>query len=116
MRLLTSVLCVAFLCGMACSKRVAGVPVAPSSGRPPVVRAITYENLEGIAPQEVGRYYRERGVRLSVERPYQPEDVEKAKAALKEFLARRGQPGVQIKAEIVPMPPRSVEIRFTVKR
>jgi len=61
---------------MACSKRVAPAPAAPSAGRHPVVRAITYENLEGVAPQEVARYFRERGVSLSVERPYQPEDVE----------------------------------------
>ncbi len=83
--------------------------------RPPIVRSLRYENFHRVSVHEIIERFDARGVRLSVERAYDPKDVARATTALRQLLEERGQPGARVKATVHPIPPRgrAVEVVFT---
>ena len=83
-------------------------PDAPVS----VIRSVKFENFKGISMQEVQSRFKDRGVRVVVEQFYEPQQMETGRQVLRDLLAEKGRKGVEVKAEVRKLPPRSVEIIF----
>jgi hypothetical protein len=81
-----------------------------------MIRTIAYQDFEGLTVQEVMDRLRKPDIALAVEQLYRPDVVEKARRALGEMFAERGQPDVRVKVEISDIPPRSIQILFTAYR
>jgi hypothetical protein len=86
----------------------------PPNDKPPVIRAISYHNTNPLTAEDIRDRFREREVRLAVEKPYSADDVEQARTVLAEMLTERKVPFKEVRAETAPSPPRSVEVTFTV--
>src|SRR6185295_2304660 len=52
-----------------------------------VIRSITYEGIHSVTVSEILDRFKERKVGLSVESQYDPDKIQRASIALKEFLA-----------------------------
>jgi outer membrane protein insertion porin family len=79
-----------------------------------VVRTIKYENMKSVTVSEVLDRFKERKVGLSVESQYDPNKVQRAAVALKEFLSERGRQFATVDPEIRQIPPSSLEVTFNV--
>lgn len=89
---------------------------ADSPATPRLVRAIQYENFGPVTMDEVQNALRQKEIRLSVESPWQPHDVEAARTALTVLLADHGMPHARVYVLISEVPPRSVGITFRAAR
>jgi len=101
---------------LVCFCVLAATALAPTTAkRPPIVRSLRYENFHRVSVDEINERFAARGIRLSVERAYDPKEVDRATTALKQLLAERGQPGTRIRTAVHPIPPRgrAVEVVFT---
>ena len=58
----------------------------------PKVRSVRFQLAGGPALEDIRAYLEAREVALAVQQPYQPRDVERARLALQDLLASRGQP------------------------
>jgi outer membrane protein insertion porin family len=79
-----------------------------------VIRSITYEGIHSVTVSEILDRFKERRVGLSVESQYDPDKVQRATVALKEFLAERGRQYATIEPQIEQIPPSSLKITFNV--
>ncbi|MCL4402697.1 MAG: outer membrane protein assembly factor BamA [Acidobacteria bacterium] len=80
-----------------------------------VVRSIKYEGIKSVTVSEILDRFKERKVGLSVESQYDPNKVQRATVALKEFLAERGRQFAVVEPDVRQLPPSSLEITFNVK-
>ncbi|MGD0199738.1 MAG: outer membrane protein assembly factor BamA, partial [Bryobacteraceae bacterium] len=79
-----------------------------------VVRSIRYEGIKSVTVSEILDRFKERKVGLSVESQYDPNKVQRAAVALREFLGERGRQYAQVTPELRQIPPASLEITFRV--
>jgi outer membrane protein assembly factor BamA len=80
----------------------------------PVVRSVVYERVRRVSAQQITERLRQREVRLEVEAPYDLQDVEEARKVVEDFLHEKGIPSARVVADVRPVPPHSVEVRFIV--
>jgi len=77
-----------------------------------VVRAIKFTDFKKVSPAEILDRFKEREVRLAVEKPYRPEDAEEARDYIVQLLAERGRPNARIEIATKVVGPRTVEVQF----
>jgi outer membrane protein insertion porin family len=79
-----------------------------------VIRSINYEGIHSVTVSEILDRFKERKVGLSVESQYDPDKVQRATVALKEFLAERGRQYATVDPQIEQIPPSSLKVTFNV--
>jgi outer membrane protein assembly factor BamA len=77
-----------------------------------VVRSIKYENFKGISTDDIAHRLKDRGIHLSVESLYEPQQVESARKVLQELIEERGRQGMEVRSEVRQIPPKSIELTF----
>ena len=78
-----------------------------------VVRSLQFMNFEPIPVSEILQRLKEKDVKLSTERAYDPQEVDAAKTVLESLLVERGKSGFRVNVTTRTVPPRSLEITFT---
>ena len=81
----------------------------------PTIRTIEYHGLNSISQSDVLERFKKIKIPLSLESPYDPTKVIKAKVALQELLAEHGRQFATIQVQVQNIPPASVGLTFTVK-
>lgn len=89
---------------------------AQSEPQMALIRSVKFENFKGISVDDVASRLRDRGVRVAVEQPYEPAQVESARKVLVELLEERGRKGARVEANVRRIPPASVEVTFKVAK
>jgi len=79
---------------------------------PVVVRAIKFADFKSVSPAEILDRFKEREVRLGVEKPYHPEDAEEARHYIAQLLAEKGRPDARIEIATKVVAPGRVEVQF----
>jgi len=79
-----------------------------------VVRSIDYQGIHSVTVSEILDRFKERKVGLSVESQYDPNKVQRAAVALKEFLSERGRQYATVDPVIEQLPPSSLKVTFNV--
>ncbi len=79
-----------------------------------VIRSINYEGIHSVTVSEILDRFKERKVGLSVESQYDPDKVQRAAIALKDFLAERGRQYATVDPQIEQIPPSSLKVTFNV--
>jgi outer membrane protein insertion porin family len=79
-----------------------------------VIRSINYEGIHSVTVSEILDRFKERKVGLSVESQYDPDKIQRASIALKEFLAERGRQYATVDPQIEQIPPSSLKVTFNV--
>jgi outer membrane protein insertion porin family len=79
-----------------------------------VIRSINYEGIKSVTVSEILDRFKERKVGLSVESQYDPDKVQRAAIALKDFLAERGRQYATVDPQIEQIPPSSLRVTFNV--
>ena len=79
-----------------------------------IVRSIKYEGAKSVTVSEILDRFKERRVGLTVEAQYDPNKVQRAAIALKEFLAERGRQYATVEPELRQIPPSTMEVVFKV--
>jgi outer membrane protein insertion porin family len=79
-----------------------------------VIRSINYEGIKSVTVSEILDRFKERKVGLSVESQYDPDKVQRAVVALREFLAERGRQYAIVEPQIEQIPPSSLKVTFAV--
>lgn len=87
-------------------------PHSPEA-RPPIVRSIHYAKFAPITLEEILQTFKEKDVKLRVEAPYDPKDLQFARMVLTNLLAEKGKPGARVNVTVTPAPPHSVSVSFT---
>ena len=77
-----------------------------------IIRSIKFENFKGVSSEEVIHRLKDRGIRVSVEQFYEPQQVESARKALAELLEEKGRHGMEVTSSIKHVPPASIELTF----
>jgi hypothetical protein len=80
----------------------------------PVIRSIFYRGFSPVSYEQIQDRLTEREVPMAVERPYDPEEVERARKVLVQLLTDKGHADLDVKVETENIPPRSIGITFTV--
>lgn len=81
----------------------------------PTIRAIEYHGLNSVSQSDVLERYKKVKVGLTVDSPYDPTKVTKAKVVLQELLAEHGRQFANITVQVQQIPPASVAVTFNVK-
>ncbi|HEV2961936.1 MAG TPA: outer membrane protein assembly factor BamA [Candidatus Angelobacter sp.] len=81
----------------------------------PTIRTVEYHGLNSVSTSDVLERFKKAKVPLTVESPYDPTKVIKAKVALQELLAEHGRQFATIQVQVQNIPPASVGLTFTVK-
>ncbi len=79
-----------------------------------VIRSIDYQGIHSVTVSEILDRFKERKVGLSVEQQYDPDKIQRAVVALKEFLSERGRQYAQVDPQIEQIPPSSLKVTFNV--
>ena len=79
-----------------------------------VIRSINYEGIHSVTVSEILDRFKERKVGLSVESQYDPDKVQRAVVALKDFLSERGHQYATVDPQIEQIPPSSLKVTFNV--
>jgi outer membrane protein insertion porin family len=79
-----------------------------------VIRSINYEGIHSVTVSEILDRFKERKVGLSVESQYDPDKINRAVVALKDFLAERGRQYASVDPQIEQIPPSSLKVTFNV--
>ncbi len=85
---------------------------AQSEVQTTVIRSVKFENFKGVSTDDVMHRLKDRGVRVSVEQLYEPEQVASARKVLQELLEEKGRRGMEVTSNVRQVPPRSVEVVF----
>ncbi len=80
-----------------------------------VIRSINYQGIHSVTVSEILDRFKERKVGLAVENQYDPDKIQRAVVALKEFLAERGRQYATVDPVIEQIPPSSLKVTFNVK-
>ena len=81
----------------------------------PNIRTIEYHGLNSVSQSDVLDRYKKVKVGLTVDSPYDPTKVIKAKVTLQQLLAEHGRQFATITVQVQQIPPASVGITFNVK-
>jgi outer membrane protein insertion porin family len=81
----------------------------------PTIRTIEYHGLNAVSVSDVLDRYKKAKVPLSVDSPYDPTKVIKAKVVLQQLLAEHGRQFATIAVQVQQVPPASVSVTFNVK-
>src|SRR5579864_3752010 len=81
----------------------------------PTIRTITYRGLSSISESDVLERYKKVKVPLTVDSPYDPTKVTRAKVVLQQLLAEHGRQFANITVQVQQIPPSSVAVTFNVK-
>jgi outer membrane protein insertion porin family len=81
----------------------------------PTIRTIDYKGLNSVSQSDVLDRYKKIKLGLSIESPYDPAKVIKARVALQELLSEHGRQFADIKVQVEQIPPAAVGITFNVK-
>ena len=85
---------------------------AQAEAQTALIRSIKFENFKGVSQDEVLHRFKDRGIRVSLEQFYEPEQVESARKALTELLDEKGRHGFEVTSSVRRIPPASVEVTF----
>ncbi len=81
----------------------------------PTIRTIDYHGLSSVSQSDVLDRYKKVKVGLTVDSPYDPTKVIKAKVVLQQLLAEHGRQFATIAVQVQQIPPASVAVTFNVK-
>ena len=81
----------------------------------PTIRVIEYHGLNAVSMSDVLERYKKVKVPLTVDSPYDPTKVIKAKVVLQQLLSEHGRQFANITVQIQQVPPASVAVTFNVK-
>jgi outer membrane protein insertion porin family len=81
----------------------------------PTIRTIEYHGLNSVSQSDVLERYKKVKVGLTVDSPYDPTKVTKARVVLQELLAEHGRQFANITVQVQQIPPASVAVTFNVK-
>lgn len=81
----------------------------------PTIRTIEYHGLNAVSQSDVLDRYKKVKVGLTVDSPYDPTKVIKAKVVLQDLLAEHGRQFATINVQVQQIPPSSVAVTFNVK-
>jgi outer membrane protein insertion porin family len=81
----------------------------------PTIRTIEYHGLNSVSQSDVLERYKKVKVGLTVDSPYDPTKVTKARVVLQELLAEHGRQFATIAVQVQQIPPASVAVTFNVK-
>ena len=79
-----------------------------------VIRSIDYQGIHSVTVSEILDRFKERKVGLSVESQFDPDKIQRAAVALKDFLAERGRQYATVDPQIEQIPPSSLKVVFNV--
>jgi outer membrane protein insertion porin family len=81
----------------------------------PTIRTIEYKGLNSVSQSDVLERYKKVKVPLTVDSPYDPTKVTKARVVLQQLLAEHGRQFATIGVQVQQIPPSSVSVTFNVK-
>ena len=81
----------------------------------PTIRTIEYKGLNSVSQSDVLERYKKVKVGLTVDSPYDPTKVTKAKVVLQQLLAEHGRQFAAITVQVQQIPPASVGVTFNIK-
>ncbi|MCU1256745.1 MAG: surface antigen [Candidatus Angelobacter sp.] len=81
----------------------------------PTIRTIEYHGLNSVSQSDVLERYKKVKVPLTVDSPYDPTKVIKAKVVLQQLLAEHGRQFATVNIQVQQVPPASVSVTFNVK-
>jgi len=81
----------------------------------PTIRTIEYKGLNSVSQSDVLERYKKVKVPLTVDSPYDPTKVIKAKVVLQQLLAEHGRQFATVNIQVQQVPPASVSVTFNVK-
>lgn len=81
----------------------------------PTIRSIQYHGLSSVSESDVLERYKKVKVPLTVDSPYDPTKVTKAKVVLEQLLAEHGRQFATINVQVQQIPPSSVGVTFNIK-
>ena len=81
----------------------------------PTIRTIEYHGLNSVSQSDVLERYKKVKVPLTVDSPYDPTKVIKAKVVLQQLLAEHGRQFATINIQVQQVPPASVSVTFNMK-
>ena len=81
----------------------------------PTIRTIEYHGLNAVSQSDVLERYKKVKVGLTVDSPYDPTKVIKAKVVLQQLLAEHGRQFANITVQVQQVPPASVSVTFNIK-
>jgi outer membrane protein insertion porin family len=79
-----------------------------------VIRSIDYQGIHSVTVSEILDRFKERKVGLSVESQFDPDKIQRASIALKDFLSERGRQYATVEPQIEQIPPSSLKVVFNV--
>ena len=79
-----------------------------------VIRSIDYQGIHSVTVSEILDRFKERKVGLSVESQFDPDKIQRASVALKDFLSERGRQYATVDPQIEQIPPSSLKVVFNV--
>src|SRR5262249_4662862 len=81
----------------------------------PTIRTIEYKGMNSISQSDVLERYKKVKVGLTVDSPYDPTKVIKAKVVLLQLLAEHGRQFANITVQVQQVPPALVAVTFNIK-
>ncbi len=81
----------------------------------PTIRTIDYHGLNSVSQSDVLERYKKVKVGLTVDSPYDPTKVIKAKVVLQQLLAEHGRQFANITVQVQQVPPAAVSVVFNIK-
>ena len=81
----------------------------------PTIRTIEYKGLNSVSQSDVLERYKKVKVPLTVDSPYDPTKVIKAKVVLQQLLSEHGRQFANINVQVQQVPPASVSVIFNIK-
>jgi outer membrane protein insertion porin family len=81
----------------------------------PTIRTIDYKGLNAVSQSDVLDRYKKVKVGLTVDSPYDPTKVIKAKVVLQQLLSEHGRQFANITVQVQQVPPASVSVTFNIK-
>ena len=80
----------------------------------PIIRAIDYEGNDSVTQSSILERFRDEGVGLSVEIPYDETRMQRAKAVLLDLLAGQGRQNATVEIETYEIPPNAIGVAFVI--
>src|SRR5215470_12848518 len=81
----------------------------------PTIRTIEYKGLNSVSQSDVLERYKKVKLGMTVDSPYDPTKVIKAKVVLLQLLAEHGRQFANITVQVQQVPPASVAVTFNIK-
>jgi outer membrane protein insertion porin family len=81
----------------------------------PTIRTIDYKGLNAVSQSDVLDRYKKVKVGLTVDSPYDPTKIIKAKVILQQLLSEHGRQFANITVQVQQVPPASVSVTFNIK-